>query len=80
MGTNNLESLIVESLTRLEAKVDKITNEMVTKEDCKKNQELCNTKFKQKKIEIGPAKITAIGGIFITITGFIIAVIKIFFP
>lgn len=79
-NNNTFEMFLTDSVKRIEEKVDKIQETMVTKEDCKKNQELCNAKFKQKKIEIGPAKITAIGGIVVTITGFIIAVIKIFFP
>lgn len=72
------EDFLIETVKRIEEKVDDIKEDMITKEDCLKNQELCNNKFKQKKIEITPAKITAIGGILTILTGFVIAVLKIF--
>lgn len=75
---NKFEEFLIDTVKRIEAKVDDIKVNMVTKEDCSKNQQLCNTKFKQKKMEITPAKITAIGGIIVTITGFILAIVKIF--
>ena len=74
-----LEDFLIDTVKRIEDKLDDIKKDMVTKEDCIKNQALCENKFKQKKIEITPAKITAIGGILITLTGFIYGVIEIFF-
>ena len=75
---NKLTEFLIDSVKRIEDKIDNIKQNMVTKEDCSKNQQLCNNKFKQKKIEVTPAKITAIGGILTILTGFIIALVKLF--
>lgn len=76
---NKFGEFLIDTVKRIEDKVDDIKENMVTKEDCKNNQENCSQKFKQKKIEITPAKITAIGGVITIITGFIIAIINKFF-
>lgn len=73
---NNLETFLIDIVKRIEEKVDDIKDSMVTKDDCKNNQESCSNKYKQKKIEMTPAKITAIGGVITIVTGFILAMIK----
>lgn len=75
---DRLTELLIDTVKRIEIKVDDIKKTMVTKEDCKNNQNLCNQRFKQKKMEMTPSKITAIGGIITIITGFIIGLVKLF--
>jgi hypothetical protein len=60
----------------IDIKMDSIRGNMITQEDCEKNQNLCAKEYKVKKISA--AKITAVGGILAVITGFIISMIKIF--
>lgn len=72
MDSERFEDFLIDTVKRIEDKVDNIKENMVTKEDCKKNQEVCGTKFKQKSDEISLKKITIITG---TISAIIASII-----
>lgn len=72
MDSERFEDFLIDTVKRIETKVDNIKENMVTKEDCSKNQEVCGTKFKQKSDEISLKKITIITG---TISAIIASII-----
>jgi hypothetical protein len=66
------EDILLSTLNRLEEKVDKIIDKMVTREDCKTTRENCNNK------EVwSTKKIIAIGTILTGTIGAVGAIIKI---
>jgi len=73
---NDVNNLLISIVERVETKVDKINDNMVTKEDCKKNQLICNQTFKRKKIEFTAKNITAIALLIGSLLTGIVAIIK----
>lgn len=70
----NLRIDIIARLNRLEIKVD----ELVSKEDCKKNRESCKIMLSQETKEVSVRRVTAIGGVITgTITASAAAVVMI---
>jgi hypothetical protein len=61
-NNGRFEDFLVDTVKRIESKVDDIKDNMVTRDECSKNQEVCGTKFKQKSDEISLKKITIITG------------------
>lgn len=80
MDNERFEDFLIDTVKRIEDKVDNIKENMVTKEDCSKNQEVCGTKFKQKSDEISLKKITIITGtisaIIASIIGFLTKILE----
>lgn len=69
MSNNDFNSIVINSLNRIENSIDHLKEQLdvidkdkISKNDCKKNQELCIKNFDLKKKEITPKLITAIIG------------------
>lgn len=76
---SDINNMIINSLNRIEKKVDSIEAVMITADDCKTNQKLCINSSKLKKMEITPKNITALTGIVALITTLIIKVTNMIF-
>jgi hypothetical protein len=76
----NLREDLTHRLDRIESKID----QMVTKDDCKKNRQNCIRDTTIRQSELSLKKVTAIGGIITaTITASataVLSILKVFYP
>lgn len=68
--------MILQTLERLENKIDKIVDTMVTKETCQNSRDNC---IQVKRIEWSYKKITALAGLVTTVSALIMGLVKVFF-
>jgi hypothetical protein len=77
--TDKLLTVLVNDVTRVENKIDKLNEIVITKEMCQKNQDNCNKKLQIKKFELTPARLTGYAGIITVFFSGILGILKLFF-
>jgi hypothetical protein len=68
--------MLIQTVNRVEGKIDKIVDTMVTKDECKNSRENC---IQGKKIEWSAKKITAMTGLITGSAASLMALVKLFF-
>jgi hypothetical protein len=68
--------MLIQGLNRIETKIDKIVDTMVTRETCSDNRNNC---IQGKKIEWSAKKITAMTGLITGSAASLMALVKLFF-
>ena len=68
--------MLIQAMNRIETKIDKIVDTMVSKEDCKNSRDNC---IQGKKIEWSAKKITAMTGLITGSVASLMALVKLFF-